>query len=202
MHAGSFQGNAWGKPTVVTIFRLSNDPQLNTQGQANQFAPFFNINASNADNNHIVVNGQLHVGICLQERVPYPEDADLEVGHNPVQTNGPDTASGLPVFEILDRLTPTEYGSLNLGCTTLANPASISLKFGEGLPALASSAWQMAGTYVGQFAEKILPARAFAVVGRGPPASEAGPRPIAHSAWWSPSVTIQSARGLPLPGGE
>ena len=54
--AGNFQGNAWGQPTVVTIFRLSDNPHLDTQNQANQFAPFFDINASNADNSK-AVNG-------------------------------------------------------------------------------------------------------------------------------------------------
>ena len=93
--AGNFQGNAFAQPTVITIFRQPDTPQLNTQGQANQFAPFYDISASNATNNHIVVNGQLLVGICLEQGVTYP--ATVEIGHNPPQTNGPpNTPSGCP----------------------------------------------------------------------------------------------------------
>ena len=44
------------------------------------------------------------------------------------------------------------------------NPASSALKFGQGLPTLASSAVQVARDYLGQAADKLLPARAFAVV--------------------------------------
>ena len=43
-------------------------------------------------------------------------------------------------------------------------PARIGLKFGEGLPTLASSAMRTAGAYLEQAAEQLLPARAFAVV--------------------------------------
>ena len=178
--SSNFQGNAFGQPTVVTLFRRPNTDQLNTQGQANQFAPYYDYSASNAGNNHIVLNGQLLVGFCLEQGITYP--ADVEVGHNPVQTNGPtNQPSGLPFFEILARLTQNEYNSLGLtACPTLRNPlVQVGLKFGEGLPALASSAWRTAGAYLGRAAEQLLPARAFAVV--VPTSSGVGGRTSSYS---------------------
>lgn len=167
--AASFQGNAFGQPTVVTILRLANDPQLDTQGQANQFAPFYDYTASNASNNHIVVNGELFVGFCLADTEVvegYPEN--IEVGHNPVQVNqgGP---SGLPFFEILERLTQAEYNSLGLtACPTLENQAfeEFSLRFDEGLEGLASSAWRAAVHHLKPLGAALLPENAYAFAPR------------------------------------
>lgn len=156
--SGTFQGNAWDEPTVVTIVRRPNSPQLVTEGE-NQFAPFFDYSASNGSNNHIVVNGELFVGFCLEDFVTYP--ANVEIGHNPVQTNagGP---SGLPFFEVLARLTQAEYNGLGLTvCPNLQNAASppLGLNLGEDFPAFASSAWATAAHYLGPLAESILPER-------------------------------------------
>jgi hypothetical protein len=176
--SGSFQGNAWGEPTVVTIFRLPNSPQLVTEGE-NQFAPFYDYDASNRSDNHIVVNGELFVGFCLEEGVAYP--ANIAIGHNPVQTNQ-GNPSGLPPFEILDPLTQAEYNGLGLTvCATLQNPAPpppVGLNFGEGLPAFASSAWLTATHYLGPLAANILPERVQAAVPRN---SGAGGRTSSYS---------------------
>ncbi len=172
--AGSFQGNAFGEPTVVTILRLPNTNQLNTAGQANQFAPFYSYNASNASNNHIVENGELFVGFCLADTEDVPEEGEgsypdnIEVGHNPVQTNegGP---SGLPFFEILFRLTQTEYNTLQLTeCPTLENPAfdDLSLRFDQGLPGFASSAWRAAVHHLKPLGAALLPENAYAFAPR------------------------------------
>ena len=144
------------------------------------------------------------MGICLQSEVTYPEGVDLEVGHNPVQTNGPtNLPSGLPVFEILNRLTQTQYNTLGLSCP-LANPAPVQVgfKLGEALPTLASSALKMAGMFVGKFAEKLLPARAFAVGGldQWRRRTDLVLQPIRRGGAGQPDPVRRD--GLPLPGGE
>jgi hypothetical protein len=162
--AASFQGNAFGEPTVVTVLRLPNTNQLDTQGQANQFAPFYDYTASNASNNHIVVNGELLVGFCLAptEQVgAYPDN--IEIGHNPVQTNEGEP-SGLPFFEILDRLTADEYAGLGLtNCPTLANPLEeLGFRFDKGFKGFASSAWNTAAHYLKPLGRALLPDNVYA----------------------------------------
>ena len=158
----SFPGNAWGEPTVVTIFRLPNDSEaLQTEGE-NKFPPFYEYNASNASGNHFTTSGDnvLFVGFCLDDVVAsYPEN--IAIGHNP-------PSAGEDFFEILDPLTPAQYATLGISttCGTLANPAPpvVGLTMGEGIEALATSAWSTAAYYLGPVAERVLPARVFALV--------------------------------------
>jgi hypothetical protein len=145
--------NGFNEPTLITIIQLpDNLNPLNTT--LNQFPPFYDINASNASNSHVLANGQAIVGFCVEDAV-LAQTFDPQIGHNPVSG-----APGFP-FEILDPASAEEYASLELNCPVQGNGGggtSVgSLDRHESLGSMAVRAWNAAKQYARRAAEAVLP---------------------------------------------
>ena len=117
------------QPTLITIIRLTDEPvPLNTA--FSQFPPFYDINAANASNSHVLANGrEAIVGFCAGDAVlPDAELGDPQIGHRRFDD----------AFEVLDPATASEYASLGLNCTIQDNqPVIITLERRGGLQGLA-----------------------------------------------------------------
>lgn len=119
-------GGFGDEETLLIIDKLPNNTELRTPpGQVReQFPPFYDFDAINASNNHVLESGfSAHVEMCLYNDIVYPPG--IGIGHNPVFG-----APGYP-FEILEPAGTTlgcgveELGSFNPG----------------GLQGMATSAW-------------------------------------------------------------
>jgi len=156
--------NGFTENTLISIFRLPDTDQLVTDGET-QFPPFYDINASNASNNHFLASGVFGiVGFCVDQAVLdaiAESEGQAAIGHNIVGDG----------FEILDDPLPSEYASLGLTCTTLANPfSSALLNRNSTLGDLALGAWQAASMYASSVAEHVFlpqPVEAATVAGTG-----------------------------------
>jgi hypothetical protein len=132
-------GNAFTENTVISIFRLRDDADpLDTflsEGFVTQFPPFYEIIASNASGDHTVIGGA-PVGICVDD-AELSQINDVAIGHNDER--------GETSFEILPPISLAEFASLQLACTTLANPESSAMRQHHGpLGELALGAWEAA----------------------------------------------------------
>ena len=141
------------EPTVITITRLADTPQLVTFGQ-DQFPPFYDITVTNALGTTNLALGTFGiVGFCVTDAVLAQiadNDGDPQIGHNPTD--------GVPVFEILDEASADEFADLGLFCTIQANPAPIitQLFHGGDLGDLALGTWNAASESVASAAKAIL----------------------------------------------
>jgi hypothetical protein len=139
----------FSEPTLISVTRLPDTPpQLVTDGR-DQFAPFWDVNASNASNTHVMTGFGI-TGACVEDAVLAQieaNDGDPQVGHNPFNADP-------QFFEILSAASPSEYASLGLACTTQANPPTSSFRNGGGtLGDLALGAWQAASQSVSSAAQ-------------------------------------------------
>ena len=154
------------EPTLITITRLADTPQLVTFGQ-DQYPPFYDITVTNASGTTNLVSGTGIVGFCVTDAVLAQiaaNDGDPQIGHNPTD--------GVPEFEILDEASPDEFADLGLFCTIQANPGPIitQLFHGGDLGDLALGTWNAASESVASAAKAILlpqPLYAAAVVDLG-----------------------------------
>jgi hypothetical protein len=170
--------NAFNEPTTIIVNRKSDDFQLtNFDGQ--QFPPYWEYDALNASNQHVIQNGQTALIVfCLYYspnepgttpegslEVPYPQDR--RIGHNPVEG-----APGFP-FERLEPGTPSAALLSQLHCGDLQETSSEIFigGFGSGLPGFANAAWRTVGHYLAPVARAVfLPeALAAATLGTLPP---------------------------------
>jgi hypothetical protein len=151
--------------SLITIIRLPDTPQLETNGEA-QFPPFYDINAANADGDHTVDEtcGDLLVGFCVDQGVLDQTD-NPQIGHN--KTDDKTTEENEEgEFEVLRAANSEEYDELDLAfCPDQANPGfggELELGSGGGLKGLALSAWHQAGGSIRPFANLFLPQRLYA----------------------------------------
>jgi hypothetical protein len=122
--------NGFDETTLLIVDKLPNNTHLNNAQAFVQFPPFYDFNAVNASNQHVLSNNQLaHVEMCF-----YPTDypPGVAIGHNPVFG-----APGYP-FEVL----PSDELHLLDACVGI--PPVITLVTPSGLQGLAVSAWQAA----------------------------------------------------------
>ncbi len=141
--------NGFPEPTLVSITRLPDTPQLVTNGQ-DQFPPFYDITVTNASGTHNLASGVGIVGFCVTDAVLAQiaaNDGDPQIGHNP-------TDGG---FEVLDAADATEYANLGLSCTIQANagPIITDLFHGGTLGDLALGTWNAASQSVASAAQAI-----------------------------------------------
>jgi hypothetical protein len=125
-------GLGFNETTLLIVDKLPNNTKLSIppgQGRS-QFAPFYDFNAINSSNQHVLNSGKFaHVEMCLYLETEYPPG--YAIGHNPVFG-----APGYP-FEVLP---PSDVGNLlpcEFGESGLASSVHRS-----GLQGLAVSVWQ------------------------------------------------------------
>lgn len=138
------------EPTVVTITRLPDTPQLVTGG-FDQFPPFYDITVTNASGTHNLVAGFGIVGFCVTQAVLdqiTANDGDPQIGHNP-------TDGG---FEVLEAANTDEYANLGLSCIIGVNtvPVITDLFRGGSVGNLALGTWNAASQSVASAAQAIL----------------------------------------------
>jgi hypothetical protein len=120
-------GGGFSETTLLIVDKLPNNTKLKSAQGRSQFPPFYDFNALNASNQHVLNTGKFaHVEMCLYNLIDYPSDA--AIGHNPVFG-----APGYP-FEVLP---PDNFFLLSCGGEIgSANP--------NGWEGLAVSAWRTA----------------------------------------------------------
>jgi hypothetical protein len=128
-------GNGFSETTLLIVDKQSDNTRLQIPpGQATaQFPPYYDFNAINASNNHVLNSGtSAHVEMCLYTNIDYPPG--FAIGHNPVAG-----APGFP-FEIL-----TNDPNHLLGVCDGTPPGTILLQATpRGLEGLALFAWRSA----------------------------------------------------------
>ena len=159
--AGAGQPAAFEETTVVSIFRHGDDFRLFGFPEEDQFPPFFDYNAANASNDHIIAEGAVvRMAFCLLGLSSYPNgypDA-ARIGHNPA-ANVPG-----PRFEII----PEDPGASDFGDDLICGNLGTNLGvFGDGLRGFGRATGRVFGSLV----QKLFlpqPLMAVAVGPRGP----------------------------------
>jgi hypothetical protein len=149
----------FSETTLLIIDKKPDNTKLKNAQGFSQFPPFYDFNALNASNQHVLNTGKFaHVEMCLYFPIEYPPD--IAIGHNPVFG-----APGYP-FEVL----PSDDANALLGCgteLTSVNPG--------GLQGLAVSAWRAAKRgLTAVFLPQTLRAATLAVGGTGSKSGSAG----------------------------
>jgi hypothetical protein len=154
-------GDGFSETTLLIIGKLPDNTRLKSAQGRSQFPPFYDFNALNASNQHVLNTGKLaHVEMCLYFDITYP--ADIAVGHNPVSG-----APGYP-FEVLP---PGEFILLQ-GCQADGGISSVNP---GGLQGMAVSAWRAAKRgMTAVFLPQTLRAATLAVIGTGSKSGSAG----------------------------
>lgn len=142
-------------PSLITIIRLPDSPQLTNTGGRPQFPPFYDINAANEEGRHTIFGtcDDLLVGFCVTQAV-LDQTTNPQIGHNKAADPTQEEEGG--EFEVLRAANSGEYEELRLEfCPGQANGfEDFRLGNASGLGDLVLYAWH---SYVRPLTDIFLP---------------------------------------------